>query len=117
MATQSEVESFLNTFKAKMEVFNVVFINRNKNLQALIDLEITRVSRKEILKELKVEDYYRGPTKDADRGPDLWEFGRLYKQKEIYIKITMGVMNKPVICMSFHLAERPIEYTYKKTKS
>jgi hypothetical protein len=46
-----------------MEIFDVVFLNRDKNLQALIDLEITRISRKEILKELKVEDYFRGPSK------------------------------------------------------
>lgn len=88
--------------------------NRDKNLQALIDLEITRVRRKELLNELKIEDYFRGPTKDIDNGPDLWEFGRLLKQKEVYIKITIGMMNKPVICISFHLAERAIECLYKK---
>jgi hypothetical protein len=114
MATRSEVESFLNTFKAKLEVFDVIFMNRDKNLRALIDLEITRVSRRELLKELKLEDYFRGPTKDVDNGPDLWEFGRSLKQKEVYIKITIGMMNKPVICISFHLAERAIEYPYKK---
>lgn len=114
MATRSEVEAFLNTFKAKMEVFDVVFLNRDKNLQTLIDLEITKVSRREFLKELKVEDYFRGPTKDVDNGPDLWEFGGLFKQKDLYIKITIGMMNKPVICISFHLAERAINYPYKK---
>ncbi len=114
MATRSEVEAFLSTFKAKMEVFDVVFLNRDKNLQTLIDLEIARVSRKELLRELMVEDYFRGPTKDANNGPDLWEFGRLVKQKEVYIKITIGVMNRPVICISFHLAERAISYPYKK---
>lgn len=114
MATKSEVEVFLNTFKAKMEVFDVIFLERDKNLKALIDLEMTRVSRKELLKELSVEDYFRGPTKDVDNGPDLWEFGRLLKQKEVYIKITIGMMNKPVICISFHLAERAIQYPLKK---
>ncbi len=114
MATKSEVEAFLSTFKAKMEVFDVVFLNRDKNLQALIDLEMTRISRKEILKELRVGDYFRGPTKDAENGPDLWEFGRLHKQKEVYIKITIGMVSKPVICISFHLAERAIVYPFKK---
>ncbi len=94
MATESDVEAFLNTFKAKMEIFDVIFLERGKNLQALIDLEITRVNRKELLKELKVEDYFRGPTRDNDNGPDLWEFGRILKQKEVYIKITIGRMNK-----------------------
>ncbi|MCC6600762.1 MAG: type II toxin-antitoxin system MqsR family toxin [Crocinitomicaceae bacterium] len=114
MVTKSEVEAFLNTFKAKIEVFDVIFLNRDKNHRALIDLEMTSVNRKELLKELRVEDYFRGPTKDVDNGPDLWEFGRLLKQKEVYIKITIGMMNKPVICISFHLAERAIAYPFKK---
>lgn len=114
MASRLEVETFLSTFKTKMEVFDVIFLNRDKNLQALIDLEITRISRKEILKELKVEDYYRGPIKDVDHGPDLWEFGRALSRKEIYIKITIGMSSKPVICISFHLAERAIIYPFKK---
>ena len=114
MATRSEVDAFLNMFKAKMEVFDVVFLNRDKNLRALIDLEITRISRRDILKELTVEDYFRGPTKDADNGPDLWEFGRSLKQREVYIKITIGMKNRPVICISFHLAERAIKYPLKK---
>jgi hypothetical protein len=66
------------------------------------------------LKELKVEDYYRGPIKDADCGPDLWEFGRGLNRKEIYIKITIGMNSKPVICISFHFAERAIIYPFKK---
>lgn len=97
-----------------MEVFDVVFLDRAKNIQALIDLEITRVNRKELLLELSVEDYFRGPTKYYDNGPDLWEFGRFLQSKEVYIKITFGVINKPVICISFHLAERAIVYPFKR---
>jgi len=113
-ASESDVEAFLNTFRAKLDIFDVIFLNRDKNLQALIDLEITRVSRKDILRGLKVDDYYRGPTKDVGHGPDLWEFGSVFNKKEVYIKITIGVMNKPVICISFHLAERAIDYPFKK---
>jgi hypothetical protein len=104
----------LNTFRAKLEIFDLIFLNRDKNLRALIDLEITRVSRKDILRGLKVDDYYRGPTQSMDCGPDLWEFGRTFNKKEVYIKITIGMMSKPVICISFHLAERAIDYPFKK---
>lgn len=114
MTTQPEVEAFLSAFKSKLEVFDVVFLDRDKNLQALIDLEITRVGRKETLKKLEITDYYRGPTKDRDDGPDLWEFGTLVNNKEVYIKITMGLGNRPVICISFHLAEKAIVYPLKK---
>jgi hypothetical protein len=114
MTLSSDVEAFLGQFRSKLEVFDVIFLNRDKNLQALIDLEITRLSRKETLRELKVSDYYRGPTRDTDGGADIWEFGTSVKQKEVYIKITIGIKNKPVICISFHLAERPIQYPFKE---
>jgi hypothetical protein len=114
MTLPADVEAFLSLFRSKLEVFDVIFLNRDKNLQALVDLEITRISRKEALKELKVSDYYRGPTRDTDGGADLWEFGRSIKQKEVYIKITIGMKHKPVICISFHLAERPIQYPFKE---
>jgi hypothetical protein len=114
MATKNEIEGFLSLFKNKLDIFDVIFLNRDKNLQALIDLEITRVSRTEILKSLGIDNYFRGPTKDFNNGPDLWEFGTICKQKEVYIKITMGIMSKPVICISFHLAERVIDYPFKK---
>jgi hypothetical protein len=113
MATKAEVQAFLNLFKEKMKVFNVIFLDRDKNLQALIDLEIARVARRDVLEKLEVGDCYRGPTSDREDGPDLWEFGRLLNKREVYIKITIGLNNKPVICISFHIAERAIVYPLK----
>ena len=114
MTTLSEVDAFLRAFKAKMEVFTVIFLDREKNKQALLALEIMPRTRERILKELTAENYYRGPTKDSNSGPDLWEFGVVFKEEEVYIKITMGAVHKPVICISFHCAERTIEYRFKK---
>jgi hypothetical protein len=110
---ESDVESFLSDFKTKMNVFEVIYKNRNKNLQALADLEISSAKRTEILKSLEVKDYYKGPSKDRDEGPDLWEFGKIVKGKDVYIKVHMGNENRPVICVSFHLAERAIIYPFK----
>jgi hypothetical protein len=86
------------------------FLNREKNLQALLDLEIVRASRKEYLKALTTKDYFNGPIADQFGGRELWEFGKKIKGKEVYIKVSMGPVNKPVICISFHLAERKIKY-------
>lgn len=44
---KSEVESFLNDFKVKMGTFDIVFEYREKNIQALLDLEISASERKE----------------------------------------------------------------------
>jgi hypothetical protein len=114
MTTLSEVDAFLRAFKAKMDVFTVIFLDRDKNNQALLELEIMPRTRARILQGLTAENYYRGPTKDHNSGPDLWEFGAVFKETEVYIKITMGAMNKPVICISFHCAERSIAYRFKK---
>lgn len=42
---ESEVESFLTHFKLKLSVFRVIFVNRDKNLQGLLDLEINPAKR------------------------------------------------------------------------
>jgi len=58
MTSRSSVEHFLSRFKSKMKIFDVVFMDeRAKNTQALADLEITPNSRKEILENLRVQDY------------------------------------------------------------
>jgi hypothetical protein len=64
---------------------------------------------------LKVEDYYSGPNKDAhDPGrPDYYEFGIQVKGKEVYIKLSPGMPGKRADCMSFHIAEFPISYPLK----
>jgi len=110
---ESDVEAFLSDFKVKMNVFRVIYTDREKNLQGLLDLEIRSIDRTEVLKSLIVKDYYKGPTKDNVNGPDYWEFGKIVNRKEAYIKITMGNENRPVICISFHLAERAIVYPFK----
>jgi hypothetical protein len=43
----------------------------------------------------------------------MWVFGKNVKEKEVYIKITMGAMGGSVICISFHLAQHKIEYPLK----
>ncbi|MEJ6982439.1 hypothetical protein WG906_18380 [Pedobacter sp. P351] len=113
MSAKAEVEQFLNDFKAKLSVFGVIFTNREKNFNTLVVLELTTANRAQLLEELKVDDYYKGPTQDYNNGPELWEFGKKIKQKEVYIKITIGQSNRPVICISFHIAERTIKYPFK----
>ena len=109
-----DVEKFLNEFFQKMDVFDVIIHrNRSKNLQTMLDLELSDKSVREHLRGLKATDYYKGPTKDNFIGPDLWEFGKQIKNKEVYIKITIGNYNKRVVCISFHYPERNIKYPFK----
>ena len=69
------------------------------------------------LKELKVktEDFSEGPLEEKMRGIlPMWVFGKEVKQKEVYIKISMGLENKSAVCISFHVADHPMNYPYKK---
>lgn len=118
MATKSEVERFLNDFKTKMSIYQIIFLDdRGKNAQALLDLDMSPISRKETITKLKVEDYSEGPLDEKMRGIlPMWVFGKIVKKQEVYIKISMGVENLQTICISFHPSEHPMNYPFKKEK-
>jgi hypothetical protein len=115
MATKMEVEEFLEVLKGKIKIFDIVFRPRDKNRTSLADLDILPIDRVQFIMNLTVEDYYQGPNKDTyDSGkPDYYEFGIVIKKKEVYIKISLGLPNKQVDCLSFHIAEHPIIYPLK----
>lgn len=115
MATKTEVEQFLRDLKDKIRFFDVAFRPRDKNTDALAELDILPIDRLECLLNLTAEDYYSGPNKDTyDPGkPDYYEFGIRIKKKEVYIKVSLGLPNKRVDCMSFHVAEFPFTYPLK----
>ncbi len=118
MANKEDVVKFLADFKQKFKIFDIIFVNRDKNIQALSDLEIFPKDREKYLMGLQVENYFRGPNPDSGNplAGDAWEFGTRVKENEVYIKIKMGMLNKKVICLSFHIAEFEIRYPFKKSK-
>ncbi len=115
MATKEEVERFLQQLRDKISIFDVAFRPRGKNTDALAELDIMPYQRLEYLKKLTSANYYTGPNKDTYDAtkPDYFEFGLTIKGVEVYIKISLGLENKRVDCMSFHKAERSITYPLK----
>ena len=116
MSTEDKVLSFLNDFKEKMKLWDVLFRDdRGKNSQTLVDLELRPIERKAILETLETKDYSEGPIEEKlYNGADMWVFGKTVKKREVYIKITMGAMGSSVICISFHIAEYKIHYTLRQ---
>ncbi len=110
-----EIHFFLENFKEKMKIFDILFRDdRDKNIQTLVDLELRPVDRRSILESLEVRDYSQGPLPETMYGgAEMWVFGRLIKNHEVYIKISMGAIGTSVICISFHLAEQKINYPLK----
>lgn len=115
MSSETAVATFLKDFKEKMKFWDVLFRDdRGKNAQALVDLELRPIERKAILEALETKDYSEGPIEEKlYAGTDMWVFGKTIKKKEVYIKITMGIMNSGVICISFHLAQHKMNYPLK----
>lgn len=115
MSTVDAVGGFLTEFKIKLKIWDVLYRDdRGKNAQTLIELELRPVERKAILENLEIEDYSDGPLPEKlYGGADMWVFGKVIKQREVYIKITMGQPGLSVICISFHLAERKINFPLK----
>jgi hypothetical protein len=116
MASEQEVEIYLNELKVKINIFGILFLDdRSKNQQTLHDLEISPAKRYEIINSLKVEDYSQGPLEDKMHGIlPLWVFGKQVKKKEVYIKVSMGIENNSAVCISFHIAGHPMNYPFKK---
>ncbi|MEO0895985.1 MAG: toxin [Bacteroidota bacterium] len=116
MPTKEEVQQFLEAFYAQKNDHGIMYYQRKKNLNALLELEISAKRRTKVLNQLTVDDYYKGPKPDGVlKGTEFWEFGKKVRKKEVYIKISLGLEGKPVRCLSFHPAERPIKYPFRSS--
>jgi hypothetical protein len=118
MISELDVELFLRDFHQKLKIFEIIFRdNRGKNQQALLDLEISPAARRKVIEGLEKKDYAEGPLDDRLYGlGSMWIFGKNVKNKEVYIKISMGRPDSQVICISFHAAEKPMSYPLKPTE-
>ena len=110
-----EVRAFLEQFNTKVQVFGILFRDdRPKNKEALQILDITPLQRELIVKTLQAQDYVEGPVIDVlNKQCEMWVFGKDVKGREVYIKITLGYQNGQTICISFHIAEHPMQYPFK----
>ncbi|MBO4692343.1 MAG: toxin [Bacteroidales bacterium] len=118
MPTREEVEGYLSIFHVKMKVFGIIYRDdRGKNQKALEELEIVPSYRKTVIEKLKAEDYVEGPLEDAlNKLGEMWVFGKSVKKREIYIKITMGIADSQIICISFHIAQLRNEKSYYRKR-
>ena len=115
MISIQEVSAYLKRLKVKINTFGILFLDdRGKNQQTLHDMEISPNERKEIISSLEAKDYSQGPLDEKMHGIlPMWVFGKQVKSEEVYIKVSMRRHGGEAVCISFHIAERPINYPFK----
>lgn len=109
---------FLEEFKTLASEGRIWITNRKDTFNTLVELGYTTKDLETLLLSLTVEDYYAGPKQDIYRARDYyWEFGRVIKHQEYYIKIKIeqGERDERSVCLSFHRAERPMRFRFKNT--
>ena len=118
MASKEEVKQFLKQFHQKLEIYDIVYRDdRGKNLATLALLDMPPSARTKVIKEITVEDYSEGPIIDTlNKIGEIWVFGKDVAKHDIYIKISLGYPNSSTICISFHVAEHPIQYPHRTEK-
>ncbi|GMT39897.1 MAG: hypothetical protein IEMM0001_0632 [bacterium] len=111
-----EARAFLFDFKGAVTAGSGVYlIPRDANRQTLNYLGLTKRNLEEILLDLTVLDYCKGPKDDRDQPGEIWEFGKNVKDEDIYIKLKVAEVNGKKIakCISFHIAKYKLQYPYK----
>jgi hypothetical protein len=116
MASRADVLDFLRLFKGCVMLGALHVKNRDKNIQALIDLGITPDERKETLLGLEPGNYVSGPLPDdTDDTKEVWIFGTQMRGTEVYVKLR--VVEDPrkqgaaqAMVWSFHPAEHKMKY-------
>ncbi len=113
------IAAFLKEFK-KLAVVNEedIFVDRTEYEKGFIELGITKdIAFQEVL-SLSIEDYCKGPEADRDRPGEVWEFGIDIDGMGVYVKLKIAEINgkKYAKCISFHKAQFPQYYPFKKMR-
>lgn len=87
---------------------------RKENIDCIAELGLTFKDVRDIVLGLSVVDYCEGPVQDRDVPGDLWVFGKVVSNTEVYIKlklVTVSVL-KVVRIISFHTANKALCYPF-----
>ncbi|AWO01462.1 toxin [Chitinophaga alhagiae] len=111
------IENYLKALHHKIKVGGIIKYvdDEKKNSMALLVMELPLGERKKVIEELRVEDYIGGPieNKGSADAPVVWVFGKMIREYEVCIKISIGEKNDSPICISFHPAKEPMVYPFK----
>ena len=120
MTSQEQVTGFILQVKEAItspvghwRTWDIVL--RQENIDGMAELGFTLDDVRDEILDLDVSDYSEGPVPDRDVKGDLWIFGRIIQEKEVYIKLKLAQLQslKLVKVISFHQANKPLHYPFK----
>ena len=119
VASKEQVDEFLAKVVACVEKGQLYYQDRLKDVQTRAELDISYGEQIEHIVRLTCSNYYRGPKPDRSSPyQTVYEFGTMINDREIYIKLAVGersgLMNAR--CISFHIAEQPIDYPLRESE-
>jgi hypothetical protein len=116
VTSKREIKKFLRQFK-KYAQNKFIFIERQGNLLTMTYLGLTFDDTKGIVLNLTPDNYCEGPYEDTGNpGYKVWMFGILYRNQELYIKLSDDYTADIAKCLSFHIAKHKLNYPLKKTE-
>ena len=95
-----------------------VVVRSEKYKKTMLELGLTDKQLIEIIEELSLENYSKGPCDDRDFSGTVWIFGKNINEREVYIKLKIsecddrGNAVSSLICLSFHFSEKHLTYPY-----
>jgi hypothetical protein len=121
-ASRDHVLSFLLAMKAILQSGGpgnenwTISTIRDKNMETITTLELDYEDIKDELMALTPLNYCEGPLKDTKITGDLWVFGKIIKNREVYIKLKISGDSsyQQLKVLSFHTAEQKISYYFGK---
>ena len=116
MTTKNEVDDYLRRVRKLVDAGNALLIGRPKNLDALVDMGMSKVAVIRQVASLSATDYCSGPDADKDReGQYCWVFGREIGNVDVYIKLVIEDLaggRQRLKVLSFHQAEWAMRYPF-----
>ena len=103
------IKQYLDKIKECIANGHLTFAPRDKNVKFMMEYGLLEEDIKDIILDLDISNYFRGPTKDhnPNLSGDVWEFKyrlELDEYMTIYIKVRYNPPND-LVCISFHLDE------------
>ncbi len=111
-----QVKQFLLEIKYLIYQEGLSIKNHKNNRDNLIEIGLTAKQREESILGLSITDYCSGPHIDNLAPGVYWVFGKLINDIEVYIKIKIAGESgeERALCLSFHKAEKPLNYPLSK---